>query len=309
MPLDPDFAAMLQLLDGPAEATQVPSDPETLRNAAEYVTASGAWGTHDIATEDRTVPGPHGEIPIRIYRPSTKPTSALLWLHGGGFTSGGLDTPEAHGVATELAARAGALVISAAYRLAVDGVRYPVPVDDAHAAWLWFATHAAPHTAPIGLGGASAGSTLALSVALRCRQRGQKLPDRLLLAYPFAHFPAPALNPGTATEMSVLPPMMRFTPESIEQMVRNYIGRIGALPTEALPGSADLTGLPPTSIVLSEYDDLRPSGELLARQLTEAGVLVETYLSQGMPHGHLYGPPAHSEIDRSLAVFAKALTC
>ena len=53
--------------------------------------------------------------------------------------------------------------------------------------------------------------------------------------------------------------------------------------------------------------DLRPSGELLARQLAESGVPVETYLARGMPHGHLNRTPALAEIDRSLAFFAKAL--
>jgi acetyl esterase len=144
-------------------------------------------------------------------------------------------------------------------------------------------------------------------VALRLREQGRRLPDNLILAYPFAHFPVPALGAHSAEEIAQLPPLLRFTPESIEQMVRNYVGRISALPPDALPGAADLAGLPRTSIMLSEYDDLRPSGELLARQLTESGVPVETYLSVGMPHGHLNRTPALDEVDRSLAFFAKAL--
>lgn len=96
------------------------------------------------------------------------------------------------------------------------------------------------------------------------------------LAYPFAHFPVPALDAHGAAEMAQLPPLLRFTPETLEQLVHNYVGRISALPPEALPGAVDPAGLPPTSIMLSEYDDLRSSGELLARQLTESGVPVET---------------------------------
>ncbi|XKK38548.1 alpha/beta hydrolase [Nocardiopsis sp. ARC36] len=91
-------------------------------------------------------------------------------------------------------------------------------------------------------------------------------------------------------------------------MVRNYVGRVGGLPADAMPGAADLSGLPATSILLSEYDDLRPSGELLARQLEESGVPHRTYLAAGMPHGHLNRGPSLGEVDRSLAFFADALT-
>jgi acetyl esterase len=307
MPLDPYLAAKIDLLDGVTDWDQAQSDPQTLTRLMEFFADPGAWSMPEIAVDDCTIPGPHGEIPVRIYRPGVEPESALLWLHGGGFTGGDLNMPEAHLVSAELAARAGALVVSADHRLAVEGVHYPVPVDDAHATWLWLADSLWPGGGPIALGGASAGSALALSVALRLREQGRRLPDNLILAYPFAHFPVPALGAHSAEEIAQLPPLLRFTPESIEQMVRNYVGRISALPPDALPGAADLAGLPRTSIMLSEYDDLRPSGELLARQLTESGVPVETYLSVGMPHGHLNRTPALDEVDRSLAFFAKAL--
>jgi acetyl esterase/lipase len=261
----------------------------------------------DVETEDRTVPGPHGEIPVRVYRPTGQPRCALLWLHGGGFMGGNLEMPEAHVVSAELAVRARALVVSVDYRLAVDGTHYPVPVDDAHAAWLWLTETGWTQSGPVGLGGASAGAALALSTALRLRDRAERLPDSLLLAYPFVHFPTPSLDAASAHEMSVLPPLMRFTPESIEHMVRNYVGRVNGLPADAMPGAADLTGMPATGIVLSEYDDLRPSGELLARQLEEARVPVETYFAPGMPHGHLNRGPSLGEVDRSLAFFAKTL--
>ena len=59
--------------------------------------------------------------------------------------------------------------------------------------------------------------------------------------------------------------------------------------------------------MISEYDDLRPSAELLARQLTASDVDVTTYLAAGMPHGHLNRTPALAEVDRSLDFFADAL--
>jgi len=303
MPLDPYLADRVHLLSGRTwEDAQ--SDPEAARGFAEFFSGPGEWSMPDVAVTDRTVPGPHGEIPVRVYTPA-EPRRALLWLHGGGFMGGDLEMPEAHIVSAELAARAHASVVSVDYRLAVDGVRYPVPLDDAHAAWRWFA---GTYDGPLALGGASAGAALALSTALRARDRDEPRPDALLLAYPFVHFPTPALDDETAAVMLELPALLRFSTAGIEHMVRNYVGRLTALPPEALPGAAPLHGLPETAILLSEYDDLRPSGDLLAHQLAETGVPVRTHLATGMPHGHLNRPPSLKEVDRSLDFFARTLT-
>ncbi|MFB4420782.1 alpha/beta hydrolase fold domain-containing protein [Streptomyces sp. QL37] len=309
MPLDPFLAEKMHLLDGLPDWGSMQSDPEAVRRFTEFFTDPGEWQMPEVDTEDRTVPGPHGEVPVRLYRPRRRAADrALLWLHGGGFMGGNLEMPEAHVVSAELAARSGALVVSVDYRLAVDGTHYPVPVDDVDATWRWLTESGWTNSGSVALGGASAGAALALSVALRLRDQGQRLPDGLLLAYPFAHFPTPSLDTASAEQMSVLPSLMRFTPESIEHMVRNYVGRISALPAYAMPGAADLTGLPPTSLVLAEYDDLRPSGELLRRQMEETGVPVETYFSPGMTHGHLNRGPSLGEVDRSLDFFARALS-
>ncbi|WP_432747554.1 alpha/beta hydrolase [Streptomyces sp. JH002] len=286
-----------------------PADPEAGRQFEAFFRDPAPWPEPEADTEEHTVSGPHGPIPVRVYRPrGRRPGRALLWLHGGGFRAGDLDMPEAHLVSAELAARAGALVVSVGYRLAVDGVRYPVPVDDVRAAWRWLTGPEAPtYTGRPSLGGASAGAALALSAAIGLRDDGSAPPAALLLAYPFAHFPVPVLDDDTAALMRELPPILRFGTESIEDMVRNYVGRITELPPAAMPGAARLTGLPPTGIVLSELDDLRPSGELLARQLTESGVPTRTCLAAGMLHGHLNRTPSLDEVDRSLTFFATLL--
>jgi acetyl esterase/lipase len=104
-----------------------------------------------------------------------------------------------------------------------------------------------------------------------------------------------------------LPRLLRFSAQDVESMVRGYVGRITDLPAHALPGAAPLHDLPPTSLLLSEYDELRASGELLSRQLLESGVEVRRYLACGMPHGHLNRTPALAEVDRSLDWLADAL--
>jgi acetyl esterase/lipase len=309
MPLDPFLAAKVHLVDGVTwEVAQ--NDAEAMARLVEFSADPEEPSVPDVAVEDRAIPGPHGEIDLRVYRPRTEVRRALVWLHGGGFTGGDLDMPEAHLVSAELAARADALVVSVGYRLAGDGVRYPVPLDDAHAAWLWLAEGDGAvllPSGPVALGGASAGAALALAAAIRLRDQGRRAPDALLLAYPFAHFPVPALDDETAAEMRPLPAMLRFTTDGIEGMVRNYVGRLADLPADALPGAARLDRLAPTAVLLSEYDDLRPSGDLLVKQLAESGVRVRTYLAAGMLHGHLNRTASLKEVDRSLDFLAAAL--
>jgi acetyl esterase len=223
-------------------------------------------------------------VPIRTYGAEDADV-CLLWTHGGGFFTGDLDMPEAHVVSTELAARADACVVSVDYRLAADGVRYPAPLDDVHDEWK--ALCAKRPDARVALGGASAGAALALATALRTRDGDGRLPDALLLVYPFCHFPNPALDEETRAVMATMPELSRHPMASVESMVRNYVGRISDLPPYAMPGAGRLDGLPPTGILLSEFDDLRPSGEVLHRQLAEAAVPVTSLLVRGVAHGHL----------------------
>jgi acetyl esterase/lipase len=305
MPFDPYLADKLASVRG-LSREDLATDPAAQRKMTDYLRDPAEWTLPpDVVVEDLLIAGPHGDIPIRTYRPrDTSATLALLWAHGGGFSGGDLEMPEAHVVSAELAARAGAFVASVGYRLAQNGVRYPVPLDDVDAAWRWLTAEAMPGRRA-ALGGASAGAALALATALRARDR--RPADLLLLAYPFAHYPNPALDDATTAEMATLPSFMRFPTAAIEGMVRTYVGRISDLPPDALPGAARLDGLPATHILLSEYDDLRASGELLQRQLCEAGVPVSTFLARGMPHGHLNRTPSLREVDASLDYFAAAL--
>lgn len=305
MPLDPYLAERLHLVSGLTFADL--ADPGALSRFGEFMRDPKEWTQPDVVVDNRETAGPHGPVPVRTYTPRHPGSTAVLWVHGGGFLGGDLDMPEAHVVAAELAARAGAVVVSVDYRLANGGVHYPVPVDDVCAAWRWLRTELAADAEVVALGGASAGAALALAAALRDRDEALRPADLLLLAYPFAHFPVPALETATAADMTALPPTMRFTTADIEFMVRNYVGRLTDLPRDALPGAAPLHGLPPVHVLVSEYDDLRPSAELLARQLTASEVEVRTYLAAGMPHGHLNRTPALAEVDRSLDFFADAL--
>lgn len=306
MPVDEYFTKMFRGLEEAAAPGATGEEKEALSQAfmREYIGDALDWDTTGITVEDTAIDGPHGPIPLRLYRPEGDIGGAVLWCHGGGFGWGDLDMHEAHVVAVELARRGGVAVASVDYRLANDTVKYPVPIDDVHAAWEWWCEQY-PDSGPLGLGGASAGAALALSAALRTRDTGGRAADALLLAYPFAHYPNPSLSPAMNAEMAAVP--FRFETENIEGMVRNYVGRISDVPADALPGAARLDGLPRTLIVVSEYDDLRASADLLERQLSEVGVPVESYLSLGMTHGHLNHSPEVAEVARSLDFFAEGL--
>ncbi|MCU1474296.1 alpha/beta hydrolase [Amnibacterium sp.] len=311
MPVHPLIAARLPLIRDLQPGFDVDDVPES---ALGWFAPFGDYALPDVAVEDRRIEGPHGAIPIRIYRPvgSSGPRPGLLWNHGGGFTAGDLDMPEAHVVGAEVAVRAGAVVVSVDYRLAVGGVRYPIPVDDVAAAWDWFrgATgELGVDPAHAAIGGASAGANLAVAAVLRARDAGHPLPTAMLLAYPALHFPTPALPDALAAEMRELPLLLRFTPRMITDITAAYLGRITDIPSNLMPGLADLTRLPPAHIVVSEYDDLRASGELFVEQLTERGIPVELTVAAGMLHGHLNIPPVPElpEVGRTIDFLAAGL--
>ncbi|SMQ73650.1 alpha/beta hydrolase [Agreia sp. VKM Ac-1783] len=313
MPLDPHLADRVRSIPTDPAWNADRSDPDNARVYAEFFTDPAPYELPlSVDIRDDVVPGPHGPIPVRLYRAvgASGPVPALLWNHGGGFVGGDLDMNESHVVGAELAARSGALVVAVGYRLANAGVRYPVPLEDVEAAWLWLAAHAddlGVDARRIAIGGGSAGANLAAATVVRVRGNGGPIPAALLLAYPALHFPLPSVDDEVHAVMTTLPRVLRAPASAVSAMFANYAGRLSDLPAEVIPGNAPLEGFPATRILISEYDDFRPSGELFAEQLAEVAVPVETRLAAGMLHGHLNRTPTLPEVSRSLDFFAEAL--
>ena len=139
-----------------------------------------------MATHDRTVDGPAGPLPVRIYHPPGRSgvSPAIVWFHAGGCTIGGLHTN--HSWCTVLAERAGVLVMSVDYRLAPEHP-FPAAVDDALASYQWVIDNAdglGVDPFRVATGGDSAGGTLATVVCQERRRQGQPQPLAQLLAYP-----------------------------------------------------------------------------------------------------------------------------
>jgi acetyl esterase/lipase len=235
----------------------------------------------DYTVTDTTVTGQNGAIPVRDYVPAevTAPT-AFLWVHGGGFTSGGLDQRESDVPARELAA-AGRRVRTIDYRLApkaklwggLDLSPHPHRYPAAHHDLLDVAADLRAATrGPIALGGASAGANIAAGVALALRDTGAPQPAALVLAYGVFHAELPE-RPDVEADLRGPLAKWAFNPGMTRRMNLNYVGDETLLvPGYAFPGGADLRGLPPTILINSRNDRLRQSGDTFADELRAAGV-------------------------------------
>jgi len=246
----------------------------------------------DVSIRTVTADGRHGPVGIRIYgEAATAGSPALVWLHGGGFVSGSVDSPESDYLARVLASK-GTPVLSVDYRLARGGVSFPVPHDDTLAGWFWARNNAGSLGLDpdlLCLGGAGAGGNLAVGAALYLVDAGKPLPAKLLLAYPFLDAELPAPAGGLDDEvMAGLPRHLRFTLEDCIRTAENYVGGpVSMASSYAMPGYADPAGLPPTALLACEYDDARGSTEQFASALERAGVPVSYFLAKGAVHGHL----------------------
>jgi len=257
-----------------------------------------------VAVTDLVLDTDAGSVPMRLYRDPVLPAiRALVWIHGGGFTGGGLDCAEANWVALELASQ-GIPVLTMTYRKALDGVHYPAPSDDVLAAWNWAVQNAhALGVAPdqIHLGGGSAGGNLSAGVAKRLRDHGGQLPASLVLVYPLLHSVLPKLAPED--EAYCKRHVKAFADEEFVLAVcLNYVGDAAMLSDPyAFPGLGSLAGLPPVFIVDAQFDSLRGSGQAFAARLAADGGTVASECETGALHGYLMTPSspfAHSTIAR-----------
>lgn len=284
------FSALARTyLEGaPDDDTGVDAD---LVSRLEAERAAGVYTPLDVLVESHEAPGPHGPVPLRVYLPRDDALARplLVWLHGGGFLGGDLDMPEADATGRELCHRAGAVVVSVDYRLATRGVHFPVPHDDAVAAYSWSVDRFRAG-APAVIGGASAGACLAAGVTLRLRDEG-RAPAGVMLLYPLVHPELPEPSEELAARLALLPASHTFRGSSFTPMLENYLGApVGEATAYALAGLGALEHFPPTLIINCEYDGLRASGERFSADLRTAGVEVMELLAPDVLHGHINAP-------------------
>jgi acetyl esterase/lipase len=313
VPIHPTIATKLHLLEGLTSYETAMADPAQRALLDEFMSITGAPPPPDVQTRSDNAPGPLGPVPVRVYLPADggENRPCLVWMHGGAFLGGDLEMPEADWTSRQVCERAGAVVVSVDYRLAVGDVAYPVPHDDVVAALRWVRDNSGDlgiDPVRISVGGASAGANLAAGAALRVRDDDAWQPAALLLAYPVAHPVIPPASASLAAKMADVPALLRFLPRDTEFITTNYLG--GPLSTAdgyAMPGLAVLEGLCPTLVLNAEYDDLRASGEALAAQLALAGVDVRQVMAPGMLHGFLNTRPDIEPVGRALDLMAEVV--
>jgi acetyl esterase len=282
MPLDPAAAGLLQQM---AEAGAPPLNelsPVEARVAAEGFVALGGPGDDVAEVTDRTIPGPHGDIPVRVYRPSNDQSllPCLVYFHGGGWVIGTPDTTDA--ICKALANRAECVVVSVDYRLAPEH-KFPVPLDDCYAATEWIAVHGATigvDRTRLAVGGDSAGGNLAAAVCLRARGNIFPALRMQVLVYPVTdHGYATTSYADNGDGYLLTTDMMRWFWDhylSSDEDGRNPL----ASPLRA----ATHERLPPALVITAEFDPLRDEGEAYAKALLDAGVPVTATRYDGMIH-------------------------
>lgn len=282
--LHPEVRALLEMMDAqgaPPLETQDPVEARTSR--LEGMKMLGGELIPLNRVEDLSIPGPGGDVPIRIYaedQGDLRP--ALVYFHGGGFVFGNLDTHDA--VCRAIAKESGAVVISVDYRLSPEH-KFPAAVEDSLAATQWVAANAQrlgvdPNR--ISVGGDSAGGNLATVVAMRCRDAGGPALAAQLLLYPVTDFSTYETDSHREFSDGYF-----LTRAAMDWFSNHYVSSHDQkLHPEVSPLLAtNLGGLPPALVITAEFDPLRDEGEAYAQRLQQAGVSVTVNRYPGMIHG------------------------
>jgi acetyl esterase len=279
MPLAPEYQAMLAQMatqEGPALTDLTPPEARALYRLMRPVNPDVAVAN----VVDRGVPGPAGEIPVRIYTPTgTGPFPVFVNLHGGGWVIGDLDTSDA--VCRDICRTAVCVVVSVDYRLAPEHA-FPAAVEDSYAATQWVAAHMAEigGNGRLAIGGESAGGNLATVVCQRARDEAGPAIHFQLLLYPVTDC---NLDRGSYRENGqgylLEAATMRwfwdhYCPNPADRQTA------AASPLQA----RNLAGLPPALVVTAEFDPLRDEGEAYAAAITAAGGRAEALRFDGLVH-------------------------
>ena len=276
---------MRALLDRQAASGRPPLHRQSVEQArAFHVQDAPALNGEPVAVAavtDRTVPGPAGELPVRVYTPEGEaPFPIVVFFHGGGWVVGTLDTYDP--LCRALAAATPAVVVSVDYRLAPEH-RWPAAVEDAYAATLWASRNAAALGGAqhrLAVAGDSAGGNLAAVVALGARDRGGPAIAFQLLVYPVLD------AAGDTPSWREYAEGYHLTAAGMRWYWDHYLGGAdGAAPDASPLRAAFVGGLPPALVIGAECDILRDEGEAYAARLAEAGVDASAGRYPGVVHG------------------------
>ncbi|KGF69720.1 esterase [Hoeflea sp. BAL378] len=244
-----------------------------------------------VTVSDYAVPGPAAPIPVRAYAPATgAPAACVLYLHGGGFILGGLDSHDS--ICAEICDGTGFLVVAVDYRLAPEHL-HPTQFEDALAA---FRHVAATSGLPVILCGDSAGGNLAAAVCWATRG-GDHVPAGQVLVYP-----ALGAETGSGTfRTHATAPML-----STADMIYYDEVRSGGMPPAGDPlftplAAHDLDAMPPTLVFTAECDPLSGNGPDYCARISAQGGRAHCIEEQGLVHGYLRARHSVARARRSFA--------
>ncbi len=283
--MDPQVEGLLQMMAAQAAAANVPpmweQDAATARAGAEMsFQAFNMPMPTGVTIADRTVPGPAGAIPVKVFTPEGNgPFPLLVYIHGGGWV---ICSPATHArLCAELSAGASCVVVSVDYRMAPENPA-PASLDDCVAAINYAVANAAEFGADgsrFAIGGDSAGGNLTAAAALRLRDEGGPRANLLLLLY------------GAYTGDLTLPSVIEngegkiLTRQAMEWFYGHYLS--GGASTDdpyIAPIKGNLQGMPASHLIVGSQDPLLDDSRLFAQALEAAGVPAKLSVYQDQVH-------------------------
>ena len=308
MALDPESQNLLNMMAAANRPAWVTLSPAAARE--QYLsTRAPAQGPlpQGVTVTNRTIPGPTGTMPVRLYRPDSAAAEAklpaLVFAHGGGWVFGNLDSHDV--LCAQLAIGAGIAVFAIDYRLAPEA-RFPGAFDDVAAGLKWVAANGASvgiDPAKLAIGGDSAGGNLAAAVALWARDNGGPKLKLQMLAYPVVDAVARGesyrlFNDGYGLNAVTMEWFFdHYTPDKTARAD----WRVSPLRAKSL------AGLPPALVITAGYDTLRDEGRAYAWRLQKEGTVADLVEFGGMLHGFLSSPMLLHGARRGTALCAAAL--
>lgn len=289
MAMDPETRELLDAFDD-GSPFDVARSRASLDELAQVVRDAGP----PPDARDELVAG----VRVRRYDPPQDgPGPTLVWLHGGGFVTGGLDVGDP--MCRELLARTGAPLTSVGYRLAPEHA-FPAALDDAVAV-----LRAVAAEGPVAVGGDSVGGGLAAAACLAVRGEGLPVSGQLLLS-PLVDC---TLSQPSVTELGT---GYGLTHDALETMVGHYLQGADPRDPRCSPlHAADLSGLPPAVVVTAGLDPLRDEGEAYAARLAQAGVPMALRRFEDVVHGFTgmsaLTPEADEALDWGFATLARLM--
>jgi acetyl esterase len=283
--LDIQLKGMLEAVAASGAPDLADLPPPAGREMYRQIFASGDLPPADVMIEDRSIAGPGGKLPLRIYTPRRKNgvRGVVLYCHGGGFVLGDLDIYDS--TCRTICDDSRCIVVAVDYRLAPEHP-FPAAVEDCHAALAWLAAHAGEiggDPQRLAVCGDSAGGNLAAVLALIARAEGVALRYQVLI------YPVTSAAPGDLPSHTEFGEGYVLSRKAMLAFSRHYFGATGRAPDwRGAPLLAeDLSGLAPALVMIGSYDVLHDDGEAYANAMSAAGVPTTLIEYKGLSHGFI----------------------